>query len=83
MRTAALKHSVKANITERMAEILDRGAAADANVPLTAYRTDILKSIVISCVDDNNVINANKCQNWHHRVMSFVLACLDLEDIVI
>ena len=60
---SCLKYSVKANITERMAEILDRGAAADANVPLKTYRTDILKNIVISRVEDNDVINDNKCQN--------------------
>ena len=39
---SCLKYSVKANITEWMVEILDHGAATDANVPLTTYRTDIL-----------------------------------------
>ena len=80
---SCLKYSVKANITEQMAKILDRFAAADANVPLMTYRTDIFKNIVISCVEDNNVINANKYQNWHSRAMGFVPACVDLKDIVI
>ena len=39
-------------LSERMVEILDRRAAADAGVTLTAYRTGILRSVVVEAVED-------------------------------
>lgn len=79
---SCLKLRVKAVLSERMVEILDRRAAADAGVTLTAYRTGILRSIVVEAVMDENVLTPVKCQNWHNRVLGFLPACLGLNDII-
>ena len=68
-------------LSERMVEILDRCAAADAGVTLTAYRTGILRSVVVEAVEDQEVITHIKCQNWHNRVLGFLPACLGMNDI--
>lgn len=78
---SCLKIRIRAMLSERMVEILDRRAAADAGVTLTAYRTGILRSVVVEAVEDQEVITHIKCQNWHNRVLGFLPACLGMNDI--
>jgi len=60
---SCLKIRIRAMLSECMVEILDPRAAADAGVTLTAYRTGILRSVVVEAVEDQEVITHIKCQN--------------------
>ena len=67
----------------QMAEVLDRAVADDANVSLTTYRTDILKNIVISCMEIYCYIWSEKTINlsilyrksFNINAMSFNILC--------
>ena len=50
------KFQVKTMLNERMVEILDCRAAADARVTLTAHRTGILRSVVVAAIDNQKVL---------------------------
>ena len=73
---STLKAAVKRQLNERMNEILDRGAAAAQNLPLTTYRSRILRQLVTSTVEGDTVTQ-EMCNNWHNRVLGFVAPCLE------
>ena len=48
----------------------------------STYRYRILRQIVIATFEAE-VVTQQMCQNWHNRVLGFVLRCLEREDIII
>ncbi len=76
---SCLKASTQRLLNQRMAEILDRQAAANAGLTLTAYRMRILEDLVEGSVA---VITQEKTANWHRHVFGFLPACTAMDDIV-
>ena len=76
------KFRVKAMLNERMDEIMDRQAAANARATLSAYRLNILQTIVVQALEADDVLIQVKCANWHNRVLGFLPACLALNYIL-
>ena len=60
-------------LNERMDEIMDRQAAANARATLSAYRLNILQTIVVQALEADDVLIQVKCANWHNRVLGFFL----------
>ena len=75
-----LKAFVKRRLNERMDEVLNGGAAAGENVPMTTYRNCILRGIVEEAIE-TDAATQPMCLNWQNRVFGYVPQCLDREDI--
>ena len=78
---STLKASVKRQLNDKMEEILNREAAAAQSLPLTTYRSRILRQIVTGSLE-GDVVTRQMCQNWQNRVLGFVPRCLERQDII-
>ena len=81
MAFSTVKAAVKRKLNERMVDILNRQAAADAHITLTAYRQNILKGIVRNVLNEDTITPA-MCANWHRHVFQYMPACMAREDIL-
>ena len=77
-----IKANVKRKLNVRMAEITDRRAAAAAGVTLVQHRRRILRECVTSALDQDEVITQQKVQNLFGRLMAYMPACLNREDVI-
>ena len=75
-----LKAFVKHRLNERMDEVLDLGAAAGENVPMTTHRNRILRGIVEEAIE-TDAVTQPMCLSWHNRLLGYVPQCLKREDI--
>lgn len=77
-----VKSNVKRGLNERLAEIRDRAAAANAGVTLVQHRRRILRECVTRALDVDGAVTQQKVQNLFGRMMGYMPACLNLQDIV-
>jgi len=77
-----VKADVKRKLNVRMHEIVDRRAAAVAGVTLVQHRRRILRECVTSALDDDDTVTQQKVHNLFGRMMAYMPACLNREDIV-
>lgn len=80
---SCVKAAVKQLVNTRMAEILDRAAAAAAHQTLAAYRMGILRQCVTQVLEDDAVITQIKCENWHRHTFAHMPACMNMQDIIL
>lgn len=78
---SSVKSAVKQMLNARMAEILDRAAAAAAHQTLTAYRMGILRQCVTRALEDDATITQIKCENWYRHTFAHMPACINMQDI--
>ena len=79
---SCVKANVKRKLNERMREIQDRRAAAAAGVTLVQHRRRILRECVTSALEQDDAVTQQTVQNLFGRMMAYMPACLNLEDII-